>query len=82
LAQGFDLPSTVMPFILRSVRLIGVDSVMAPLALRQQAWDRLAQDLDMAKLESMIEEVDLERAAEKAQALMAGLVRGRVVVRI
>jgi acrylyl-CoA reductase (NADPH) len=71
-----------MPFILRSVRLIGVDSVMAPLALRQQAWDRLAQDLDMAKLESMIEEVDLERAAEKAQALMAGLVRGRVVVRI
>jgi acrylyl-CoA reductase (NADPH) len=64
------------------VRLIGVDSVMAPLALRQQAWDRLAQDLDMAKLESMIEEVDLERAAEKAQALMAGLVRGRVVVRI
>jgi acrylyl-CoA reductase (NADPH) len=55
---------------------------MAPLALRQQAWDRLAQDLDMAKLESMIEEVDLERAAEKAQALMAGLVRGRVVVRI
>ncbi len=82
LAQGFDLPSTVMPFILRSVRLIGVDSVMAPLALRQQAWDRLAQDLDMAKLESMIEEVDLDHAAEKAHALMAGQVRGRVVVRI
>jgi acrylyl-CoA reductase (NADPH) len=82
LAQGFDLPSTVMPFILRSVHLIGVDSVMAPLALRQQAWARLAQDLDMAKLESMIEEVDLEHAAEKAHALMAGQVRGRVVVRI
>ena len=82
LAQGFDLPTTVMPFILRSVRLIGVDSVMAPLALRQQAWARLAQDLDMAKLESMIEEVDLDHAAEKAHALMAGQVRGRVVVRI
>ena len=82
LAQGFDLPSTVMPFILRSVHLIGVDSVMALLALRQQAWARLAQDLDMAKLESMIEEVDLDHAAEKAHALMAGQVRGRVVVRI
>jgi acrylyl-CoA reductase (NADPH) len=82
LAQGFDLPSTVMPFILRSVHLIGVDSVMAPLALRQQAWARLAQDLDMAKLESMIEEVDLDHAADKAHALMAGQVRGRVVVRI
>ena len=82
LAQGFDLPTTVMPFILRNVRLIGVDSVMAPLALRQQAWDRLATDLDIAKLDSMIEEVDLDHAAEKAQALMAGQVRGRVVVRI
>jgi acrylyl-CoA reductase (NADPH) len=82
LAQGFDLPTTVMPFILRNVRLMGVDSVMAPLALRQQAWDRLAQDLDIAKLESMIEEVDLDHAADKAQALMAGQVRGRVVVRI
>ena len=82
LAQGMDLPTTVMPFILRGVRLIGVDSVMAPLALRQQAWNRLATDLDMAKLESMIEEVDLDHAADKAHALMAGQVRGRVVVRI
>jgi acrylyl-CoA reductase (NADPH) len=71
-----------MPFILRNVRLIGVDSVMAPLALRQQAWNRLATDLDIAKLESMIEEVDLDHAADKAHALMAGQVRGRVVVRI
>jgi acrylyl-CoA reductase (NADPH) len=55
---------------------------MAPLALRQQAWARLAQDLDVSKLESMIEEVDLDHAAERAQALMAGQVRGRVVVRI
>ena len=82
LAQGFDLPATVMPFILRNVRLIGVDSVMAPLALRQQAWDRLARDLDIAKLESMVEEVSLDQAIDKAHALMAGKVRGRIVVKI
>ena len=82
LAQGMDLPTTVMPFILRNVRLIGVDSVMAPLALRQQAWDRLAQDLDLDQLESMIEDITLDQAVEKAHALMAGQVRGRIVVKI
>lgn len=82
LAQGADLPTTVMPFILRGVSLIGVDSVMAPLAKRQQAWDRLAHDLDPALLESMIVEVPLEQAVDKAHALMAGQVRGRVVVKI
>ena len=82
LAQGFDLPATVMPFILRGVTLAGIDSVMAPLALRQQAWDRLARDLDAAKLETMIHEVTLEGAIAKAHALMDGLVRGRVVVSI
>ena len=82
LAQGMDLPTTVMPFILRNVALVGVDSVMAPLARRQQAWDRLARDLDPAKLEVMIEEVSLDQAQAKAQALMDGQVRGRVVVRI
>ena len=82
LAQGMDLPTTVMPFILRNVALVGVDSVMAPLARRQQAWDRLARDLDPAKLEAMIEEVPLDHAQAKAQALMDGQVRGRVVVRI
>ena len=82
LAQGMDLPTTVMPFILRHVALVGVDSVMAPLARRQLAWDRLARDLDVSKLEAMIEEVPLERAIDKAQALMEGRVRGRVVVRI
>ena len=82
LAQGMDLPTTVMPFILRGVTLAGVDSVMAPLAKRQRAWDRLAQDLDLAKLESMIDEVPLEDAIAKAQDLMDGKVRGRVVVRI
>ncbi len=82
LAQGMDLPTTVMPFILRNVALVGVDSVMAPLARRQQAWNRLARDLDPDKLEAMIEEVSLDQAQAKAQALMDGQVRGRVVVRI
>ena len=82
LAQGADFPATVMPFILRSVTLAGVDSVMAPLARRQQAWERLAIDLDLAKLESMIEEVPLERAVEKAADLIAGKVRGRIIVKI
>ena len=82
LAQGADFPATVMPFILRGVTLAGVDSVMAPLAIRQRAWDRLAIDLDLAKLEAMIEEIPLERAVEKAADLMAGTVRGRVVVKI
>jgi acrylyl-CoA reductase (NADPH) len=82
LAQGMDLATTVMPFILRGVTLAGIDSVMAPLARRQRAWDRLARDLDPALLESMVEEVALDDAIAKAQALMAGNVRGRVVVRI
>jgi acrylyl-CoA reductase (NADPH) len=82
LAQGADLPTTVMPFILRGVTLAGIDSVMAPLPKRQQAWARLARDLDAAKLESMVTEVSLAQAPEWAQALMDGRVRGRVVVKI
>lgn len=82
LAQGADFPSSVMPFILRGVTLVGIDSVMAPLAKRQQAWNRLAIDLDPGKLEAMVEEVPLARAVEKAADLMAGKVRGRVVVKI
>ena len=82
LAQGADFPATVLPFILRGVTLAGIDSVMAPLPLRQQAWDRLALDLDPAKLETMVDEVPLMRAAEKAAELMAGKVRGRIVVKI
>ncbi len=82
LAQGRDLPTTVVPFILRNVALLGVDSVMAPRPLRQAAWDRLARDLDAEKLASMVEEVNLDQAIEKAQALMAGQVRGRIVVKI
>ncbi len=82
LAQGADLPTTVMPFILRGVTLVGVDSVMASQAKRQEAWNRLAKDLDLAKLESMIEEVSLEQSIEKAQQLMSGAIKGRVLVKI
>jgi acrylyl-CoA reductase (NADPH) len=82
LAQGADFPATVMPFILRGVSLAGIDSVMAPLARRQQAWDRLARDLDPAKLEAMVTEIFLDQAIEHAHALMQGQVRGRIVVKI
>ena len=82
LAQGMDLPTSVMPFILRGVTLAGVDSVMAPLAKRQRAWDRLASDLDVNLLEKMIIDVPLDAAIAKAHELMAGTVRGRVVVKI
>ena len=82
LAQGMDLPTSVMPFILRGVTLAGVDSVMAPLAKRQRAWDRLTSDLDTSLLEKMIIDVPLEAAISKAHELMAGTVRGRVVVKI
>jgi len=81
LAQGSDLPTTVMPFILRGVTLAGIDSVMAPLARRQRAWDRLARNLDPSLLEIMVEEVALTGAIDKAVALMDGKVRGRIVVR-
>ena len=82
LAQGNDLPGTVLPFILRSVTLAGVDSVMAPLVLRQRAWDRLAKDLDPKLIEHMVQDIDLGDAISHAEALMAGKVRGRLVVHI
>ncbi|MBL8331366.1 MAG: oxidoreductase [Rubrivivax sp.] len=82
LAQGADLPLTVMPFILRGVSLLGIDSVMASQALRREAWQRLARDLDPQLLESMVTEVALDDAAEAAARLMAGQVRGRVLVRL
>lgn len=82
LAQGMDLPTTVMPFILRGVKLIGVDSVMAPVASRQKAWDRLAREFDLALLEPMTQTIGLDQAIEKAQALMAGHIQGRVVVKL
>lgn len=80
LAQGADLPATVMPFILRGVALIGVDSVMAPLEIRNQAWQRLAKDLDLAMLETLTREIALADAIPAAHELMAGKVRGRILV--
>jgi acrylyl-CoA reductase (NADPH) len=81
LAQGADLPTTVMPFILRGIALLGVDSVMAPLAQRNEAWTRLARDLDASLLETITREIALSDAIDSAHALMAGKIRGRIVVR-
>ncbi len=80
LTGGGGLPTTVMPFILRGVRLQGVDSVMAPSDTRTAAWDRLAHDLPADRLEAMTEVVPLSELADRAPAIMAGQVRGRVVV--
>ena len=80
LAQGADFPATVMPFILRGVRLLGVDSVMAPKARRMAAWQRLASDLDPALLETIATEIALGEAIAAAADLLDGKVRGRVVV--
>lgn len=79
LAQGFDLPSTVMPFILRGVSLLGVDSVQAPLSLREEAWSRLASDLDMAKLDSLTTEIGFDDLISAATDIVDGKIRGRVV---
>lgn len=81
LAQGMDFPASVAPFILRSIALLGVDSVMAPMALREQAWSRLARDLDPGLLDTITTEIPLAGAIEAAQKLMAGQVRGRIVVK-
>jgi acrylyl-CoA reductase (NADPH) len=80
LAQGADLPATVMPFILRGVTLAGVDSVYCPRPDRLEAWQRLARDLDPTVLESLTTEIGLGEAIAVATELMAGHVRGRVVV--
>jgi len=80
LAQGADLPATVMPFILRSVRLQGVDSVQAPMARRITAWQRLASDLDIAKLEALSFDLPFSELLETAPKILAGQVRGRAIV--
>lgn len=80
LAQGSDLPGTVLPFILRGVSLVGIDSVDAPLELRQEAWGRLATDLDLRLLDDMTEVIPLDAARDKGERILAGDVRGRVVV--
>ena len=80
LAQGADLPTTVMPFILRAVTLAGINSVEAPLALREEAWRRLADDLDFDLLDGLTEVIALEESFDAAERILAGQVHGRTVV--
>ncbi len=82
LAQGADLATTVMPFILRGVALLGIDSVMAPLALREEAWARLARELPLAALATITQEIALDDAVAHAQRLIDAKVRGRIVVQM
>ena len=81
LAGGIDLPTTVAPFILRGVPL-GIDFVMAPLALRRKAWERLEKHLDRRKLAQMTEEIPLAGVIAAGQKIVNGGVRGRIVVKI
>ncbi|MCE9649923.1 MAG: oxidoreductase [Parvibaculum sp.] len=80
LAQGMDLPGSVAPFILRGVTLAGIDSVQAPMAKRVEAWSRLAKDLDMKKLDAMTTRIALKDVLDIGPKILAGQVRGRVVV--
>jgi acrylyl-CoA reductase (NADPH) len=82
LAGGMDLPTSVAPFILRGVSLIGIDSVMCPLPLRQEAWRRLAIDLDKSKIAAMVSDIGLDGVIEAGKRIVEGQVRGRVVVKI
>jgi acrylyl-CoA reductase (NADPH) len=77
-----DLTTTVAPFILRGVSLIGVDSVMCPLERRREAWRRLASDLDAGKLAAMTSEIDLSGVIEVGRRIVEGGIRGRVVVKV
>jgi acrylyl-CoA reductase (NADPH) len=82
LAGGMDLPSSVAPFILRGVCLLGIESVMCPIALRRTAWSRLASDLDRAKLAEITHEIGLGEVIGAGARILAGQVRGRIVVKI
>ena len=80
LAQGIDLPASVAPFILRGVSLIGIDSVMAPRPKRLEAWQRLATNLDLGRLESITTEIGFDGIVEAAHRILDGRIRGRLVV--
>jgi acrylyl-CoA reductase (NADPH) len=82
LAGGMDLPGSVAPFILRGVSLLGIDSVMCPIGPRKEAWKRLETDLDRSKLAAMTTEIPLSDVIEAAPGILAGKVRGRIVVKI
>ncbi|HEU0204171.1 MAG TPA: MDR family oxidoreductase [Burkholderiaceae bacterium] len=82
LAQGMDFPATVAPFILRGVSLLGINSVMVPRAQRERAWAALAELLDRKKLDGLTREVPLAGAVDAAREILAGHVRGRIVVNV
>jgi acrylyl-CoA reductase (NADPH) len=82
LAAGMDLPSSVAPFILRGVCLLGIDSVMCPIEKRKLAWSRLASDLDRGKLAEITQEISLSDVIATAPQILSGQVRGRIVVKI
>jgi len=82
LAQGMDFPATVAPFILRGVALYGVNSVTAPRSRREIAWNRLAADLNTATLDAMTREIRLAQVLDSANDILAGKVRGRLVVNV
>jgi len=82
LAGGMDLPASVAPFILRGVALLGIDSVMCPLALRNTAWKRLESDLDRGKLATMVSEIGLAEVITTAPRIVEGKVRGRIAVKL
>ena len=82
LAGGMDFPTTVAPFILRGVTLVGIDSVMQPRAARCKAWQLLSERIDGAVLDQIAQEIPLDQAATAAQDLLDGRVRGRIVVKI
>jgi acrylyl-CoA reductase (NADPH) len=82
LAGGMDLPTTVAPFILRGVSLYGIDSVICPIERRREAWNRLETDLNREKLAAMTREIGLSDVLTVAPELLAGKVRGRIVVKI
>ena len=82
LAGGMDLPTSVAPFILRGVSLLGIDSVQMPMPRRCKAWERLAHDLDVKKLAAMTKTIKLDQVRQAAEDILAGKVRGRIVVEI
>ncbi len=82
LAGGMDLPASVAPFILRSVALLGVESTMAPRPLRVEAWRRLAAQLDLKKLDAMTSTISLDEVVDAGREIVAGRIRGRVVVEV
>ena len=80
LAGGAKVPASIVPFLLRGVNLLGIDSVMKPFATRVRAWDRIARDLPMPKLEAMVQPAVLSDLPDLAAAILAGQIKGRVVV--